>query len=154
MAHCAFRLKAIRHLMDLTDVVKAELEADSSFRKIRRFNERFKSNLSASHTQYVARILQMKRESILSQHKPLNYFDKKPSSIPPPYALQKQIFASLDSSSCSSDSSGTVEWPEFHEYPSLPKPVTIEPQQADPTAEIVQLAAMLKRKYPRAIPRL
>jgi hypothetical protein len=42
--------------MDLADLAKAEIEVYSSFRKIRRLNERFKSNLSASHTQYVARI--------------------------------------------------------------------------------------------------
>mmetsp|Transcript_6330 Transcript_6330/g.10994 ORF Transcript_6330/g.10994 Transcript_6330/m.10994 type:complete len:140 (-) Transcript_6330:520-939(-) len=136
--------------MDFTEVLQAESAADSSFRKIKRIQDKFKSRLSAAHTQYAKRILQMKRETIRNT-KPLCYFDKKPSSIPPPQAPTVQLFTSFESSSSSSSSSSSVEWPEFHDFKQHVKDRTEETPKEDPIAELVRQAERLKEKYPRAL---
>lgn len=138
--------------MDFTEVLQAESAADSSFRKIRRIQDKFKSRLSASHTQYAKRILQMKRETHLTKYKPLNYFDKKPSSIPPVQSSHFEVFTShARSNSGSSSSSDSIEWPVFQDFQSHIKASSEEKPPIDPIAELVQKAARLKEKFPRAL---
>jgi hypothetical protein len=139
--------------MDFTEVIEAEKAAETSFRKMKRIQRKFKERMAANHSQYAKRILHMRRSTL--QSKPCSYFDKVPSSIPSAQAPFKQIFTSFDSdspSNSSSSSEGSLDWPEFHEFSSQPRSTTAREQtQPDHNAELIRNAARLRQKYPRAL---
>lgn len=138
--------------MDFTEVLQAEDAVDSSFRNIKRIQDKFKTRLSKSHNKYANRILLMKKEAIPKETKPINYFDKIPSSIPPPPPLIP-IFTSFESSSRSSSSTSSyeAEWPEFHDFESHVRKTAAEASKDSAIAEVVRKADRLRKRYPRAL---